>query len=130
MSTAPSRPAVGAADRPSSGSHEALILAALQTAAPEGRTYEEIGAMTGLDKVAVARRLRTMAEKGLVHDTAARRLVSSGRRAMVWVAGPSPRPRSRPRRPWVGPSAIVARLARLWPRTVRVPSAPLGAGDG
>jgi len=102
----------------------------MEKAAPEGRTYEEIGAMTGLDKVAVARRLRTMAEKGLVHDTAARKLVSSGRRAMIWVAGPSPRPRARPRYPRFAAAVIIARLSRLWSRAVRLPSAPLGAGDG
>lgn len=49
-------------------SHEARIFEALHNH-PEGLNYREIGGVTGLEAIAVARRLSGMRERGLIVQT-------------------------------------------------------------
>ena len=69
------------------GRHEQMIMDALHDF-PHGLTSEEIGDVTNLGQVPVARRLRAMAERKLVIATAERRANRSGRAAIVWRAAP------------------------------------------
>ncbi len=65
--------------------HARRILEWLQTAPREGSTKDEIAAGAGLDDVAVARRMRSLAVAGLVeeHGTG---LSAKGRAAILWRA--------------------------------------------
>ena len=47
-------------------SHEAKIFSAIADAGARGATYREIAAITGMEPVAVARRLRGMEKRGLI----------------------------------------------------------------
>jgi CRP-like cAMP-binding protein len=48
-------------------SHEARIYSAISDAGTCGATFKEIAAVTGMDRVAVARRLAKMSESGLIY---------------------------------------------------------------
>lgn len=50
--------------------HEARIFGALHDAAPGGLTYREIAQLTGMEPVAVARRLKSMERRGLITRSA------------------------------------------------------------
>ena len=65
--------------------HARRILEWLQTAPREGSTKDEIAKGTGLDDVSVARRMRTLADAGLVeeHGTG---LTTRNRPAIRWRA--------------------------------------------
>lgn len=75
----------GAAERAAefAGKHKARILEALRRS-PNGATKDEISRVTGIDPVAVARRMRELANEGLVEDSGLRRPTPTGRRAIVW----------------------------------------------
>lgn len=69
--------------------HEGMILRTLHSRRSRvwsGLTSEEIGDVTGLGHVAVARRMRAMADRGLVIETSERRVNRSGIKAIVWKA--------------------------------------------
>lgn len=51
-------------------SHEARILSAIADVAERGATFKEIAAATGMDQVAVARRLSKLGERGLIYRKA------------------------------------------------------------
>ena len=61
-----------AADKAASflAKHEERILGALRDAGKKGMTYREIAAATGLEPVAVARRLKGMERRGLITRSA------------------------------------------------------------
>jgi len=75
----------GAAERAAefAGKHKARIFAALRQAS-SGATKDEISRMTGIDPVAVARRMSELANDGLVEDSGLRRPTPTGRSAIVW----------------------------------------------
>ena len=62
--------------------HEQAILDALERI--EKGTKDEIAEATGLDAVAVARRMRRLADAGRVVETTAIGLTPAGRPAIVW----------------------------------------------
>lgn len=64
--------------------HAALILGALVQAGERGLTNHEAAGVTGLDHVAVARRLPELERAGQARPTDATRLSPSGRAARVW----------------------------------------------
>ena len=66
--------------------HATRILAHLVAIAPMGATKDEIAAATGMDSVAVARRMRDLERAGEIIDTGTTRQTMSGRRATVWGA--------------------------------------------
>lgn len=66
------------------GDHRAKILGSLLTQG-EGTCYE-IAARTGLDHVAVARRLPELEERGVAKPTDATRKGPTGRSCRVWEA--------------------------------------------
>lgn len=47
-------------------SHEAKIFSAIDDCGDRGATFKEIAALTGLDPIAVARRLSAMGKRGLI----------------------------------------------------------------
>lgn len=65
--------------------HEGMILEALASM-PAGGTKDELEAATGLPAVAVARRMRKLADGGSVSDSGERRATPAGRAAIVWEA--------------------------------------------
>ena len=69
------------------GRHEARILEALRSRPFSGATSQQLGILTGLGYYAVARRLRAMADRGLVIETDECRANFSGKQAIVWKAG-------------------------------------------
>lgn len=66
-------------------SHEGWIYRAI-SAAHRPLTKDEISAVTGIDHIAVARRIVGLREKGLVEDSGERGLTRTGRRAIRWGA--------------------------------------------
>ena len=66
--------------------HSARILGHLVAIRPMGATKDEIAEATGLDSVAVARRMRDLERASLVIDTGSTRRSASGRQATVWRA--------------------------------------------
>ena len=69
--------------------HKALILAWLR-GNPGGGNKDRIAAGTGIDHIAVARRMRELSRDGLVQDSGYRARTGSGRPATVWIATPRP----------------------------------------
>jgi hypothetical protein len=65
---------------------EGLVYDWLMAQGLDGGTSEEIGASLGLPRVTVSPRLAPLQRKGLVCATARRRLGTSGRSQIVWVA--------------------------------------------
>lgn len=65
--------------------HHAVILAALTARGPA--TIHEISARTGIDAVAVARRMSELLELERVHRTGATRPSPTGRPCAVWAGG-------------------------------------------
>lgn len=68
------------------GHHHARILAAL---AQDARTIYELAHSTGIDHVAVARRMKELEDAGLVVRTSLRRNSPSGRPCVVWSLPPT-----------------------------------------
>ena len=66
------------------GDHRAKILGSLMTQGPA--TIYELAARTGLDHVAVARRLPELEERGVAMPTDATRKGPTGRACRVWEA--------------------------------------------
>jgi len=66
------------------GDHRAKILGSLMTQGPA--TIYELAARTGLDHVAVARRLPELEERGVARPTDATRKGPTGRACRVWEA--------------------------------------------
>lgn len=75
--------AAAARVREFAGHHEKLIAAYL-AASIQGGTKDEIAAGTGLQAIAVARRIAAMREHAGVYDSGATRKTPSGRAATVW----------------------------------------------
>lgn len=65
--------------------HAAAILGALVQAGERGLTIHEAAGVTGIDHVAVARRLPELERRGVVRATELTRLSPSRRAARVWV---------------------------------------------
>lgn len=63
--------------------HEAKILAALACFGGAGATKDELAQATGLDSVAVARRMARLRDEGLV-ESAGFRALPSGRHGTAW----------------------------------------------
>lgn len=64
---------------------ERQVMGCLRRRGVAGGTSEEISADLELSRVTVSPRLRPLANKGLIRDSGARRLGSSGRPGIVWV---------------------------------------------
>lgn len=64
--------------------HCALILSALREHGPQ--TKDELASRTGLESVAVARRMATLRDQLLVRDSGLTRKTATGRAATVWEA--------------------------------------------
>lgn len=64
---------------------EQVVLDEIRVAG-DGRTIDELVALTGIDKVSISPRLRPLCKKGLVIETAETRIGASGRRQTVWRA--------------------------------------------
>ena len=70
------------------GLHERAIVCALE-AMPGGGTKDEIAEQASLDPVAVARRMRKLADEGRVFETGRTRPTPAGRPATVWSCAPA-----------------------------------------
>lgn len=70
--------------------HHAVILAALSARGPA--TIYELQDRTGIDHVAVARRMSELLELRQVHRTGGTRAGPTGRQCAVWAGGDGPRP--------------------------------------
>jgi len=65
---------------------EADVLSVLKGTGDNGATSHELAAIMHLDLVTVSPRLRPLARKGLIIETAERREGPSGRKSIVWKA--------------------------------------------
>jgi len=71
---------------PKLGPLQQKALAAIRSTGPRGLTADELAARLGLGRATIQPRTTELRRKGLVQDSGHRRLNSSGKRAIVWVA--------------------------------------------
>jgi hypothetical protein len=71
---------------PKLGRLQRLAHAAIQAASECGLTADELAANLGMDRCSIQPRTSELRHKGLIRDSGKRRLNSSGKAAIVWVA--------------------------------------------
>lgn len=71
---------------PKLGRLQRLAQAAIKAAKERGLTADELAAKLDMDRYSVQPRTSELKRKGLIRDSGKRRLNSSGKAAIVWVA--------------------------------------------